>query len=639
VSEAGASASRLRSAVGMATSIVLGALLALSPWFEGGASPSGLFVCHTLVFLLLALSWSGSRLERLPGLGAGWEAPMAAALLAICVVSFLRVDYFYGSFLALWNVLMAMLLAVAVWLAGARPARMVTAIVSLTSAAQAIALFLLPAGQNVTPSASFANANQLAAYLNVGTCFAMAGLVASWRAGRAGRAGSKARAGGWAAIVMVNGAALARIGSRGALAGLIAAAAFGILLSVPADRRKLRFALWSGLAAVMILAALAVAWRFQRIEDPYQFDRVRIWKAGLDATREHPALGMGPGMFERRAYRYNFPLEREMFRYSKLPGSTHSTWLQASTQIGVVGLAAALMLSAILLARLRQTRKLATGPGLALIACLVHGFVDTPFEVPAVAFALIAALVPALMPEGPMRAPLYVAFRWRRDGPARALVAAAAAATVTAWLGAVFFPFVAWSASERGDFETAIRRDRFNPLYHAERAETAWRAGRPVSLLTPPTLALVDMDLRGAHGLDPGNPEHLLGLGQLHAHACFEIGADPAVRARAEEYYREALALGLKDPRPRLELAAFMLAQSRTAEGIDQIRAALAIEPRYVAARQALVRALRQAGQAGPAADEETRLEETRRELAGYRPKNGYEEDLMRPVPGTPLSR
>ena len=77
-----------------------------------------------------------------------------------------------------------------------------------------------------------------------------------------------------------------------------------------------------------------------------------------------------------------------------------------------------------------------------------------------------------------------------------------------------------------------------------------------------------------------------------------------------------------------------MLAQSRPEEGIELIHSALAIEPRFVAARQALIKALRQRGQEESAAGEETRLEQTRRELGGYVPKNGYEADLMRPAPG-----
>jgi tetratricopeptide (TPR) repeat protein len=133
-----------------------------------------------------------------------------------------------------------------------------------------------------------------------------------------------------------------------------------------------------------------------------------------------------------------------------------------------------------------------------------------------------------------------------------------------------------------------------------------------------------------AHRLDPGNTGYLVKLAQLHARASFEIGADEASLRRAESYYRKAISLGRKDPRPFLELGALLMAFGRSEEGIDLLGRALDLEPRFVGAHLAMARALLETGQREAAATAFRRLEEVREELAGYHPKNGYEADLMR---------
>lgn len=623
--------------------VVLDALLAVLlislPWFEGGASPFGLFLTHTLIFLLLA----GILLLRLRQgrivLAVGWEVLAGLGVAAACVISFLRVDYFFGPFLSLWNVVMTVLLSGGLILLGGSRWRLRAGVVAAASAAQAITVFVLPAKANLTPSGTFANANQLAAYLNVGALLALGLSIDLLRAGR------RAVAALCVVVALLDIGAILAVGARGALISMILVSALWAGAASRALSRRARWLLAGAVAILVVLSAISVASRFERMLDPYRFDRVKIWKAGMKAALDHPILGMGPGMFEARGYRYAFPLDREMFRYSKVAGSTHGTYLQALVETGALGLAALVALLAALVPRLWRLRigdsmagAAGTGAALAALVCLLHGVVDAPFDVPAVTLSLVALVLPLLAAGRPADASLYIVLR-PRPGRRGLAILALLGVGVPAWVGGVLLPFAAdvtfdrgWKASLPGapDVEVtrAIVMNPFNPKYPAGRAEIIWRRERP---LDPGTFAAVDLDLEEAHRIDPGRPEPLLRLAQLHARACFDLSADAISLKRAEGYYRKALALGIKDPRPHLELALFLLARgSSPGEPISLLSRALALEPNYAEARLALARALLDAGRREEAEKEMGRLAETKRALVGYAPKNGYEEDLMK---------
>ena len=627
-------------------------LLAALPWLEGGASATGLFVAQTLIFalagmaLVRACNHSGGAV-----ISCGWEAVAGLGMLACAFISFVRVDYWFGSFLSLWELLVAALLALALIVSRTDRSRMDRAwsvwthLVALASASQAIAVWAMPARPNLTPSGSFANANQLSAYLCMGALVA-AGLGIE-------RARSRSGPGRWAAIALIGVAALdvatvLRVGSRGAIAALLVVSTVWLALAVPPSRRQLRLTL----AACLVLLAIGGAWtvmsRFQRMQDPYLYDRVEIWRASLRAAADHPLLGMGPGMFARRAYPYNFPLEREMFRFSKSLTSPHSTYLRVLAETGLVGLAATGITIVLLMMRLWRARghPAVAGSAMALMVCLLHGAVDTPFEVPAITLTLVALLVPQLTPEGSARAAIHMSLPLalpagagpsaRRSGRRRAV--ALFAALALAYAGCVLVPYAAHACylhgltqSRQGSpapgLSRAIALNPLNPLYPATRADRSWRRDRR---LTPATLARAHLDLEAAHRLDPADPDHLVALAQLHARACFELDSGPACVARAEGLYREAIALGRKDPRPHLELAVLLLAFGRREEGMAQIDEALRLEPRYLAAHFARVRASLESERKEEARLAMGSLQRTLDELASYEPRNGYEADLMK---------
>ncbi|MGH9866832.1 MAG: O-antigen ligase family protein [Candidatus Polarisedimenticolia bacterium] len=618
-------------------------LLAVLPWFEGGASPLGLFLAHTLVLAMLAIAVGRVALRGEVRLAAGWEAAAGLAFVAVCFISFLGVDYRFGSFLALWNVLAAALLGCALLIEAPRRPERLAQVVAASAAVQALLAWIMRPVPNMTPSARFANANQLAAYLVIGALLSAGLFLTFRRRGRTPEGRSVIDTPWiWGGLALVDLSALLRLGARGALLALMAAGVAWGLTSGAHRRPAVRWAFWGGLLAVLILSAAAVTWRFHRIQDPYRFDRVRIWSAGLQAAADHPLLGMGPGMFERRGYVYNFPLENQMFHYAKTPGSVHSTWLQALVETGVIGLAAALIFVLLLARRALRAAEagqddLARGAALALLACLLQGIVDTPFDVPAITLTLMVLIIPLVTPATAREAPLLAQWAWNPSSPrARAATAAALAGVAVVHAAAVGFPWAAHHSFERavagkGDAQAglarAIRLEPWNPLYPATRGELAARRG---GRLDPATLAQAHLDLLRAHRIDPGNPDHLLALAQLHKRACFDLGCDPAGTARAERAYLDAISLGRKDPRPLVELASLRVSLGRPVEAIPLLEKAVSLEPRFLEAWLGLARARLESGRTQAAADALQGLERARYELRGYHPKNGYERDLMR---------
>ncbi len=632
-------------ALWLLASAVLLALVVFLPWRQGGADPLGLFVTHTLVFALLGLAITARMGEGAIVLKAGWEAAAGLCLLAVSLASFPHVDYLFGSFLSVWNLTIAVLLAGVMMVIGDRAWKATAWAAAIVGAGQALCVFVMTAPLNLTPSATFANANQLAAYLIIGLFTALSIGVEAMRSARAGT-GPR----GWmpvaasCALAGLDLAALLRLGARGALASLIVVAALWGVALVPKERGRLRAGLAAALAVVAIAGAVSIASRFSRIDDPYLYDRARIWRAGLAAALDHPVLGMGPGMFENRGFAYNFPLERETFRYSKTPRSAHSTYLQAFVETGTIGLIAVALLVTLLARRAWSLRgghvglgPAAAGPAMALLACLLQAVVDIPFDVPAVSLTLIVLVVPLMLPGAVHEAPLFVAIPSGRSPSGRLGILALAVAVVPAYLGGVLVPYAAHRCYEMGleasrpgapdeCLSNAIRLNPYNPLYLAVRSEFVWRQARALDL---PSLAAAHHDLMEAHRLDPGRPEFLNKLGRLHARACFDINADPAARARAEEFFRRGIALGGKDPRPHLELASFLEAEGKGAEAILEIREALGLEPNFLGAHLALARALLDAGRGSEAVQALQRLEELRWKLERYAPKNGYEDDLL----------
>lgn len=633
----------------MIASRLIALILLLLPWWEGGGTPFGIALIQSLVFLLaLVLVFEVARGRRLE-IRCGWEMIALTSFLVLSVLSAALAPYRFGAFLATWDRLVAALFVAAflVYLPG-RPGRgpvppYWVAAVAVSGAAESLKVLIEPAPANLTASGSFANANHLGAWLNI-VIFVSAGAIAGeggFRAGAMRRGWRRLASISLAGVVLLGVAAILKTGSRAALGSLLAAAAIWAVRSAAGRPARARRWIWGGLALLAVAAAVAVAVRFQRVEDPYRYERTMIWRAGLQGMADHPLIGMGPGMFEPLGHRYNFPLDGEMFRYAKRASSAHSTPVQAGAETGVAGLLLAVSLIAWLAWRaIRQAGGggQSAGSAMALLACLLHGLVDTPFAVPAVTLSLIAFSLPWLVPASLSDASLACARAWPAGRSAWAATAACALILLYLCAGGVLRPYAAHLQFERGarasragepaaGLDEAIRLGPLNPLYVTTRAEYRQRPGRPLELRS---FALADQDLVVARELNPADPATLVALGRLHARACFDLSAEAASAARAERYYREAIATGVRDPRPHAELASFLLTLGRASDAIPLLRAAIDLEPRFLRAHEMLTAALAEAGSLEETRTARAALGAAIEAVRGYVPKNAYEADLMK---------
>ena len=79
---------------------------------------------------------------------------------------------------------------------------------------------------------------------------------------------------------------------------------------------------WMGIAVIGMIILLPNTIRYRVTElssvAPHAFSRLRIWEASLKMGRDHPLIGVGPGMFYEYGPTYAFPTEELPVRYGRI---------------------------------------------------------------------------------------------------------------------------------------------------------------------------------------------------------------------------------------------------------------------------------------------------------------------------------
>jgi len=141
--------------------------------------------------------------------------------------------------------------------------------------------------------------------------------------------------------------------SRGALVGLVAM----VVLAVAAGMVRLRGAV--GLAVVVGVVAGLVAATFPSlvsvslqqkdfVAQQNVSERLDLWTAAAEMTVAHPVLGMGPGAFALHHRDYLTGLPDDVNHPLDV---AHNTWLELSSELGVLGLAAFVAMLAVAFAQ------------------------------------------------------------------------------------------------------------------------------------------------------------------------------------------------------------------------------------------------------------------------------------------------
>jgi O-antigen ligase len=610
-------------------------LVLLAPFGEGGRRPLALFLLHTLALGAAACALASPRPLR-PAEPAGRRAArLAIAGAGLAVLSASRAAYPYAGLLGVMDVAAAagLFLAARAWGAGPRDLRRLqTALLAATSM-QAVLALARPFTGAAAAGLTFLNPNHLAAWLGIGLLVSVAEAEDRLAGGARPRAALP-----WVLLAILHLGAAAPLASRGAFLGLATAV---VLLAARRARRWDRAARRAAALALLLIAAVggaALTHRLRAAEDPYRWQRGRIWSASLSLFLEAPVLGAGPGMFPHLAPRHNFPQEDAPFRYERGFRGAHSGWLTLLVENGLPGaacLAAAAILSAAAL--IRTGAGAAAGParggGLLLAALLAHGLVEDLQAAPAL------VLVPALLAgallgrsgrRGAAAAPALAAL----GGPPRLLAAAAAA--VLFWAG-VAAPWLAHHLAVRARaagpaglaaMRLAARLDPLHPGYRHDLAMAELNSGP----LDPTRYAGAYLLLEQARRLNPIDPRFPVLMARLEAIAGERLFDDPKAIEHASLLYREAAALAPLDPRPRLELARHLHSR-RPEEALAALREALGLEPHYLRARLLETRVLLDLGRRDDARAAWERAEASRARLAAVVPASGYAAELAHDLP------
>jgi hypothetical protein len=625
-------------------------LLAL-PWSEGGATPTALMVFHTFVFVSALVVLLRSRRDGTLEVRLSW--PLLAYLPFLCVglLSFLGAGYAYGSFETFWDQCVWFLLALLLATAGPTDRFWRTASfgVAIVGVAQAVPAIISRLAYGVSLSPSFLNPNHLAAYLNV------AAFVALERGGwlhpvrDAARGGARGRL-AWSAVAAICMAGTLSIASRGALFAL------GLTLLIAArGARATRSAAWRyalpALALLALIAVLSVQLRFLSTTDPYRHDRPRLWMAAVAAWTENPVLGLGPGMYEHRAARHNFPQEEAIFRFSKQPRGAHSQPIQVLAEEGIAGL---LTLALFVVTAGFALGRIARSPGergRAARACLlggaavaIHSLVETPFEAPAIPVMLLVLGWGAIQPQTLEESARGHLLRWPSaslDRTQRRLAALSPMVLISVvWTLAVAAPYLAHLAARYAEspgrspvrIDAAVRLSRelnpWQPFLEYRRARAALgRAPR----ISPPLLANASESLERVLRLEPGDPSAHALLGQLYARAAADLpGAGPGALDAAERRFSAAIAAVPLDARLFVARGALRVSRGDRRGALEDSAAAVELEPNALIAHQLRLEAMLGSGKNREAIEALRRLEEVRVRLRRYEPLNEYEASLLR---------
>ena len=608
------------SAVGV---ILLLVCLAVAP-LGGTLFPGELLaLTHALAFVAFL-----AALAQRPAGAPPAVLILAAAFAAWCCVGSLRAGYGFGSFTTTWDVMMALaVLAAAWWLGGSGLHRPMVLILQLSALLQSTLVLAETAlGVAGRASGTFLNPNHLAAWLNL--CIGLA----------AGRA--LARRGRDPLALSVIGLALAAqfvLGSRGALLGLGVAGLLAVVALVRRlDPRRRRRAL--GLAAVGVVLLGTLGWygvqrRFAAREDTYRHSRLEIWSASLAAAAEHPIAGIGPGMYEHTARRWNFPQEGGPVRYGKWFRTSHSQYLDVLVETGAVGLGLLLLATAGAfwgVARRRggaqEDDAVRTGILLALASLAAHAVVEPLLVTPAVALTAAALTGLGLQPGAPVERRLD----WRVVLPGAAVAMAIAWIGIVApWLGDRHFQRMRRAPdaeSFRAELTAALRFNPFQPYYYQRAVRTILRG---VDHLELASYGICYDYAAKAVALNPTDPHLLMLQAEVSRRGSREVFGDRAGVDEAVRLLELAVQAAPTDPGPAASLAGLLLDLQRDSEALQVALRALAIEPGFLEAARMRQEALRRLGREAEAQQVAAATEAARRRLIGYRPRSDYEAMIL----------
>ncbi len=572
------------------SSVTILALLLILPLGDGLQNNLEMFIAQSLVSGLAIL-----MILRLRAGPLGFDFTHVEVLiilyLAVCFVSLTRADYRYAALLRFGVIASGSVVYVAVRDLLAREsnaaARLRRALsISATIAVAYAIIHSIATGDRA--HGFFEDPNGLAAFANVGLAVLICGEVRADERPWPRNLGAVRLI---ASTVMLLGIILAQ--SRGGLLGAL------VVLGMASVRMK-RTRLFFVAALLMGAIALATPVREKLLprspNDVFAWQRVDIFKMDLEMVVDHPLTGVGLGQFPWYAPQYNFPLDTQPVRYSKIALAAHSDLLQALAELGAPGgfvLLALMLCPLFALATAKVTDEL-YAVCMALVAMSFQGLFHHLLLTHGL-LLLWFTLLAMLHPGAAERLIAVPAGRWR------ALVGTGA--VLFLWAGGVYVPFeaareagIAAAASENLPVaQSAIRRSvrllPIQPYYRQAMADQYAHYYTATGNLG--ALALAVENLEAAAMLNPNDWTFARRLAALYARAIERgLNTEESVRALRGALERE-LDTNPKWPVSLVELARIDIRQSRRENAERKLREALSLEPNYIRAHYELRRLLK----------------------------------------------
>jgi tetratricopeptide (TPR) repeat protein len=555
----------------------LAVLLLLATLGEGGGTPTATLVVHGALALLLVAATLAGRGGEVRGIVARGPALAFAVFAALAVVGAARASYAFAAWLVLLEIAA---FAATLWLASRSASALETLLPTVLAigagmhGAAAIFESLTGGGR---PDTTFLNTNHLGAWL------VASALVVADRALRA--FGVRRAVGGIAVLLAVGG--VVATGSRGALVALGAGTVVLVARRWKESTRQARIAIALTGALVLLAAGSVVAARLADA-DPYHWERIRIWRASIQAAVDDPWLGTGPGQFAAAAPNLNFAQEDDFLRFGRSFRSPHSDLVRLPAEFGWPAALAALGVAALAVVEIRRT-----GGGAGAIAALAALGAQALFDdlTTRPAIVLLAAVLAGILLSRP-----------GEPTPSRGIALRVAGASAVLLLLAVgeISPWLAWRETRglpRGPLdgeglarlERSLARNPMHPDGWTRLAEHEVGDGSDWNL---DRYARAREAAERAIRLQPSDATFRRAAAWVEGMACRTLTRDLATRERAAARYREAALLSRNDATIPLEEARFLLSTGDPEGARRAAERALRIEPRAAAPRAVLAEAL-----------------------------------------------
>jgi len=634
-----------------ATLVCLIALVALTPAGREATQPWAVFIYRTLLLSLVALYLSSrdrSNLRRVcPYFAWIVLAAVASMLLSMTRLPASLVEAFYSLYENLFFAAAFLALAHASPQRPTRWKQVVLIAVVLISIGWMGAAMLTDSRPLKGP---FVNPNYLASF--VLPALAVCAATAGFGKGRGLRLASAA-----AGAFLYFG--ILQTSSRGvtlAGAALVGVAAIRVARSSAISWKRIGLGTAATLTAATIVITAAspmVVGKFldRGERDPYNYQRVEIWRETLSMIGHNPVRGVGIGNYFHAAKHYIPPVEGAIARYLKWPNIAHSEYLQYIAEIGIPGAffifsACAYLMwltkrraekaeNAVWADRWLQESALLAAAGIGL-----HALVDNNWTVPVLASGMAVIAQADLLPyrEGPRwiswNSPLW---RWAL---ALILIAVWLDSAVITGIG-FYFNEAGHAAFLAGDLESAERDHRFalgflprhpvlldnlGQVYLAKYQQTA-----APDLLDLAEFAFADaMRENPAFDLPPAHMEFVL---------VQKLTGDPVrdvpIHKRIIENNRLALAANPFSPFIRRNLAEGLYNIGERGEASAELMKAIEIEPHYVAGYLRLAEWTAQSGHAEEAAQYRNRAIAVVQQFKDRHNLDPYEDLMLGRPPAT----